>query len=473
MPSPVGEPDILVLICDQQQRNVLDIYGGAVQTRAWRDLAANGVVFDHFYCATPLCVPTRPSMMTGRWPHAHGSTSFSDGSVEDSDYGLVNSGEELLIDRLHDTGYRVAHAGIWHINRLPGDDRSGEYPLFREKQFPYREYRDMRGDLSPGDKPAAVAVETPSETGRKEWSFSTPVPVLWRGPIEDHPDMVSARTIADFIASTPRDQPLAAWCSVGAPHPPLLVPEPFFGMFDAKDMVPPPGFGADMSHLPRTIRDMAPGRQAVRDWTWESWATAIAAYYGYTAFADHCMQVVLDAVEKAGRTSRTIIAATTDHGEMLGSHNLYQKGVLYDRACRLPFVLRAPWIQGGRRSQLASQVDLAPTLLDLAGRAPMDRAQGQSLVPILETPSTKGPDHQFIEFNGYIEGGIYTRAVVTDRFKYIYHHLDKELLFDRCSDPDELHNLADGVAHAPTLNALRRALRRWMHDTGDFLNLEF
>ncbi len=455
--------NLLVLLCDQLQRDVTGPWAGPVLTPHWSRLAGESAVFDRFYCATPLCIPTRPSMMTGRWPHAHGSTSFGEG------YATMNPGEELLIDRLHDAGYRVGYQGIWHINRAEGEDRSGEYAHFDAGGFPYREHEAMMAEqgIEPGSQRGAVRTRT--DGGHHDWALSIPVPAKWTRPTEEHPDTVRAWAIADFILDAPPARPFAAWCSLGAPHPPLLVPEPWLSMFDPGDVEPPPGFDASADDLPEAVAD-APGRQAVRGWGWEQWARGIAAYLGFVAFADACHGVVLDALARSGRARDTLVMMTGDHGEMLGAHGLYQKGVLYDRACRLPLMMRGPGIAPGRRTQLASHVDLAPTVLDLLGIPPLARAQGKSLAPMLRDPDAPGPEFTFIEFNGHIDGGYHVRGVVTERHKYVHYHEEPERdqLFDLAADPDELHNLASNAAHTGVRAHLQAALAEWMRDTGDF-----
>lgn len=459
--------NLLVLLCDQLQRDTVEAYGGPSPTPNFSRLAGESAVFDHFYCATPLCIPTRPSMMTGRWPHAHGAISFGEG------YDTVNEGEEMLIDRLHDGGWRVGYEGVWHINRPASDDRSEEYAHFNPAGFPYGEHEEMMVQQGGVAGQQRGAVRTRTDDGFHDWTFSIPVPAEWTRPVEEHPDMQRARAIAQHIRETPADQPFAAWCSLGSPHPPLLVPEPYLSMFDPDEIAPPPGFGCDLSGLPEAIRDAA-GAQAVSHWEWEQWTRGIAAYLGFVSFADACHGVVLDALEESGRADETLVIMTSDHGEMLGALGLYQKGVPYDRACRLACMVRGPGIAPGLRTQLASHVDLAPTVLDRLGLEPLENAQGESLSPVLEDPSATGREATFVEFNGYIRGGYHFRTAVSERYKYTWFAEDPDapLLFDRAADPDELVNVAGQPEYADVEADLRRRLDRWMRETGDFLELE-
>ncbi len=456
------EKNLLVLLCDQLQRNVLDIYGGPVKTRAWQQLADNGVVFNNFYCASPLCAPTRPSMMTGKWPHSHGSICFGD------DYFCLNKGEELLITHLNDHGYQVAYDGIWHINQHEEDKRIDDYAYFTERSFSYSNYASMCKEFGLDIAQGSRTVCIPSENGPLEWKFSVPAPLPWTGSIEKHPDMLITQGIIDFIKNADKNKPFAAWCSLGAPHPPIMPPQEFLNLYKSEDMIPPPGFGEDMSQMPKTTTEWAPGCQSVKGWNWENWSKAIAGYYAFTAFADYCMKKVLDVLQESGQYEDTIIIATADHGEMLGAHNLYQKGVLYDRAIRLPFIVSNIG-ENGRCSQLGSHVDMPSTILDLLQQPPMNNVQGKSLVPMLSNLKTTASDNQFIEFNGYINGGIYSRAVMSCTHKYIYHHNDKDMLFNLQDDPDEMINIIDDPEYANVLQKFRNELLVWMQQTNDFL----
>lgn len=452
---------LLIFLCDQLQRQVLGCYGGRVPTPNWDALAARGATFDHAYCASPLCVPARASLMTGVWPHSHGARAFGEG------YETLNPGVEILPDRLQAEGYRVAYEGIWHIM---GEDRSGVYTHYNSRAFPYQEHIEMLVAQGGQKGEQLRHVRTRTDDGSEvEWTFSVPVPATWARPAEEHPDMVSARRIADFMRTAPGDQPLALWCSLGGPHPPLIVPEAYMKLFSPEAVEPPASFGEDMTALPQAVAE-APGRQAVRDWTWEQWARATAAYWGYIAFLDACFGVVLEALRESELEDETLVIAHTDHGEMLGAHNLYQKGVLYDESIRLPLVVAGPGVAAGRRSQLVSQVDIVPTVLDMLDLPPVAQVQGESLCPILEDPSERGRDHIFSEFNGDISGGVHIRGVVTHRHKYVYHHDDRDQLFDREADPNELHNLVKDASTALIRDDLRNQLLAWMTATGDFLS---
>ena len=180
---------------------------------------------------------------------------------------------------------------------------------------------------------------------------------------------------------------------------------------------------------------------------------------------------MLDGLEASGRAENTVVIFTCDHGEMLGAHNLYQKGVLYAESIQLPFMVSAPGIDPGNRGGFGSHVDLPPTILDLLDLPPMCRVQGKSLMPDLTDARVHSGNAAFVEFNGYVRGGVHTRGVVTDDYKYIYHHRDVDQLFDRKADPHEMRDLAQDPNYRAARDDLRTQLAGWMHETGDFLTV--
>ncbi len=458
---------LLVLLWDELKRDTLRLYAGPVSTPACERLAQRGITFDRFYCATPLCVPTRPSMMGGRWPHAHGSVSFG------KQHEVLHRGEQLLFDRLLDAGYHVGYEGIWHINRHPDDDRSDEMAYFRPTGFCREQYRQTLAEQGRTDGDGSGSCTYLTEHGVVDASLSVPLPARWTGSIEEHLDYQHAHNIAEFIRGAPDDRPFAAFCSLGIPHPPLLVPDRFMDMYDPARITPPPGFGMARADLPWAVAE-APGYQAVADWAWDRWAEAIAAYYGFVAFGDYCLQVVLDALGQSGREDETLVVMTCDHGEMLGSHGMYQKGCMYDDAIRLACVMAGPGMPAGRRGQLASQTDLAPTLLELLGLAPLPDAQGGSLVPMLGDPATSVHPYTFSEFNGHMDGGYSVRCCVSDTHKYVYYHGDAtDQLFDLGADPHELTNVARDPGYAEVRARMRSAMATWMEQTGDFIRAQW
>ena len=133
-------------------------------------------------------------------------------------------------------------------------------------------------------------------------------------------------------------------------------------------------------------------------------------------------------------------------------------------------MIAVPGLPPGRTGDFGSHVDIPSTITELLGVPPLSGTQGHSLLPVIESGGPAGRDAAFVEFNGYLDGGIHTRGVVTREWKYIYHHGDRDQLFDRERDPHEMNDLSRDPAAQEVRARLRERLAAWMADTGDFLS---
>jgi len=448
-------PNLLLLLSDQLQRDRLSPWSGPVPMPALERLAATSLVFDRAYAACPLCVPTRPSIQTGLYPHGHGARSFGEG------YQQVRPGTELLVDELAAHGYLVGYDGLWHVHRHADDQQrdAATFAWLRTDSFPYQDHsvRFAAQGGEPGRERARVT--TPTDAGPKTWGFSVPRPAIWDDPIEAHPERRLARRCAESLLDVPDDQPFAITCSFAAPHPPLLPPREFW------ETTPETASPANAAPLgddaPEAVRD-APGAQSVRDWTAAEWSQARRGYDAYTRFLDSNLGLVLDALDQSGRADETVVVFVADHGECLGSHGLYQKGVPYEEAAGVPLLLRAPDLSPSRCDQPVSQVDLAPTLRALLG-LPARPSHGMDLLSGFERDSVG------VAFDGYIQGGWHWRAIVSAQEKYARFDDGSEQLFDLCTDRLELDNLAGRPEAIDRLTAARLALAAWQAETDDDL----
>jgi arylsulfatase A-like enzyme len=201
----------------------------------------------------------------------------------------------------------------------------------------------------------------------------------------------------------------------------------------------------------------------------EGWRRLIRNYAGLCAMVDQAVARILWSLEVSGQAENTIVVYTSDHGDMMGSHSMYAKQVMYEEAVRVPLLMRAPF----RRQrplhvqQPVSHIDLVPTLLELLGRK--DAAAGlpgESLVP--QFGGAIRPDnHVFLEWTGDVrdsgEGPSGRTVISPEGTKLVLYDTDQSLLFDRRRDPGEMNNLY-GKADD---RRLRAKLAEWQKKTGD------
>jgi arylsulfatase A-like enzyme len=215
----------------------------------------------------------------------------------------------------------------------------------------------------------------------------------------------------------------------------------------------------------------------------------IARYWGLVTQVDRSVGAILDTLENLGLADRTIVVYTSDHGDMMGSHNLVTKSVMYEEAVRIPWLMRIPQLDTKQRviTNPVSQVDMVPTLLELLGRDRDERLAGRSLVPLIKT-GRPVRDHVYIQWNpnsGAIsvkKGGTKlasneqlkrvenesSRAVISpDGWKLCLSDVDKCQLFNLNDDPGETANLFDSGRHKDVIARLTKKIHQWQETVND------
>jgi len=455
---------------DQQRRDCVGAYNpGGPRTPHLDRLAGEGVVFDRYYSSCPLCVPARSSIATGRYPHSCGATINAFGTKDkgSKSHGVINADEITVHDLLSQAGYRIGHIGVDHVRAVPPLKSKGVFDRYISNSD-YRKYLDDRGlkpyDYTPHQHPCSVEIDGK----RQEIRYSAPNPGEHPYTPENFLDFFFAQHAAEFIGDVDPTDPFALFCFLWAPHPPFVIPEPYYSMYSPSDISPPANLMAPLDgkppmhlrHLPGIIGAL-PDRKA--------WLETWAVYYGMVTMVDECIGMILDALRSQDLMDDTIILFTTDHGEQLGCHSLFQKMVCYEESIHAPFIARVPGQTAGRRDHLAGHTDILPTILDYAGIETPAGVQGQSLRGTFEDPSAPSRPEMFSEYNGNVAHQWLQRTVVTDRYKYIYNHGDIAELYDLHNDPLEMTNLSGRPETASVEADLRGRLRRWMETSGDFL----
>jgi choline-sulfatase len=177
----------------------------------------------------------------------------------------------------------------------------------------------------------------------------------------------------------------------------------------------------------------------------------------------------MDAIDRTLGLDNTLVIYASDHGDTIGEHGLFWKTNYYEGSVRVPLIFRAPSLLGdtsrGRRvGQLASLLDLGPTLIDLAAAAPLPAADGQSLWPLLQGRGMADTDRRVVSQLGGTPRDLASAMIRYGQWKLIeYHGFEHPLLFDLARDPEERHDL--GVD--PRYQGLRAMLLRWLHETWD------
>lgn len=406
----MSQPNILFIHTDEQRADTLGCYGnGLVETPNIDRLASEGVTFEEGHCTHPLCCPSRGSLLTGRYPSVHGLWRN----------GLELPEEEITIaEVLRDEGYQTglvgkAHFQPWHADpeefeestsTLTMDDEEAVWDFWRDFDGPYygfdhveMAYQHGHREVSGGhyglwvreEHPEAIdsfpqdAALEPTDPAYNTWKSAVPVEVhssTW----------VADRTI-DFIDEYAHGDPFYGWIGFPDPHFPYNPPEPYCYEYDPEDVeLPVDSAGAvwEATDVPRYVTYHLEEKYGT-DWREIPEAIQreiIAHYYAMVDLVDDQVGRILTALEEHGIAENTVVVFTSDHGDWLGDHGLFQKGIPHTRGLtRVPWVMRWPGVteEGRRVDAPTSQLDLMPTLLDAAGADVPYGVQGESLRPVV------------------------------------------------------------------------------------------
>jgi choline-sulfatase len=437
-------PNILIVMADQLAAQFLPAYGhGIVKTPVIDALARDGVVFESAYCASPLCSPSRASLMTGLLP---------------SRTGVFDNAAEFAADLptyahyLRRLGYRTALAGKMHFC---GPDQMHGFEA------------RLTTDIYPADFGWTPDWDRPQE--RPSWyhnmSSVTQAGVCVRTnqlDFDDEVAFVAERAIYDKARGLdPR--PLLLVASFTHPHDPYAITREFFDLYSDAE-IDMPGFVVPPERLdPHSRRLRQVCAMGAEPLTEAHIRAARRAYYGEISYFDRNAGRLLKALDDCGLRDDTVIFVVADHGDMLGERGLWYKMNFFEASARVPLIVSAPKLfRPHRVAANVSLLDVAPTLIDIAGGGPaMDTEafDGRSLKPHLD--GANGHDEALGE---YLAEGAAAPIVMLRRGneKFVHSPADPDQLYDLSRDPRELTNLAETPEAAERVDVYREEVsRRW------------
>ncbi|AOW12845.1 choline-sulfatase [Hydrogenophaga crassostreae] len=437
-------PNILFIMADQMAAPILPLHqaDSPIRMPHLSALAAAGTVFESAYCNSPLCAPSRFSLVTGQLP---------------SKIGAYDNAADLAADtptyahHLRILGYRTALSGKMHFC---GPDQLHGY-----------EDR-LTSDIYPADYGWSVNWDAPDV--RPTW-YHNMASVLQAGPsvrsnqLDFDEDVVfrARQYLYDHVRNTP-GQPFCLTVSMTHPHDPYTIPAEYFDRYTDED-VQMPRVNIDQDqldpHSQRVAKVIDIWGQSMPE---EAVRQARRAYYGACSYIDDNIGKLVKTLGECGLADDTIIVFSGDHGDMLGERGLWYKMHWFEMSARVPMVVHAPGrFTPGKVGASVSTIDLLPTFVEMAGGQVDTRLalDGRSLMPHLRGEG--GHDEVIGEYMGE---GTNAPLVMIRRgdFKFIFSEQDPCLLFNVAQDPDELKNLADAPEHAERRNAFLTEVRqRW------------
>jgi choline-sulfatase len=462
------KPNVLFIMTDQHRADLMTCAGrDIVRTPNVDRIAARGVRFSDAYCPYPVCLASRSSMLTGLYPHHTGAIDNTD---------RLDWRYRTMAHHFADAGYLTALIGKMHYN--DAHSHGFEYYLSINDWLMYlgpkvRHYADEIASHQLTEHFYRTVYDTGAGFPDVEDLWDGPSP--WVGQVErypftgvtsrldaeDHLDAFIARESRKFMERY-RDQPFLLLTSFMKPHTPFFPPKPWSEMYPIDEIeLPPVG---DLSSYPphiqqRSRRIQSIGAQRLR--------AQRAGYLGNLAFVDTCIGQVYDALRELGLAENTIVVYTSDHGEMLGDHGLYQKFCLFEGAVRVPLIVSHPGHlpEGRVTDALTELIGVYPTLSDLAGHEPPTKTtlvdlpgapqhlDAASFAEIARYPEREGPPAAFSEYNLHASEARY--MIRTRRWKYVLNEGTLDEMYDLQDDPGECLNQID----KPHLQAIRQDLR--------------
>lgn len=439
-----NRPNILFIMADQMAAPLLPFYDpkSVVNMPHLSRLAQEGVVFESAYCPSPLCAPSRFSLVSGQLPSRIGAyDNAADFAADIPTYAHY----------LRNLGYHTALSGKMHFC---GPDQLHGYE------------ERMTSDIYPADYGWAVnwdALEV-----RPSW-YHNMSSVLQAGPSVrtnqlDHDEETVFRArqyLYDHVRNRP-GQPFCLTVSMTHPHDPYTIPAEFYDLYRDADIPMPQHVIAQAdqdAHSQRLLKVIDLWDKPMTD---EAIRRARRAYFGACSYVDAKVGELLKTLKDCGLSDDTIIVFSGDHGDMLGERGLWYKMHWFEMAARVPLVVHAPGrYQAGRVAQSVSTLDLLPTFVDMAGSQVDDRLalDGRSLLAHL-----RQQDAHDEAIGEYMAEGSKTPLVMIRRgpWKFMYAPDDVCMLYHLPSDPAEKTNLADAPQHQPTLQAfMNEAHQRW------------
>lgn len=446
-------PNIIFIMTDDQRWDALSVAGNTIlKTPNIDRIATGGVRFAEAFVTNSLCAPSRASFLTGQYSHAHGVITNASGPEFFNQPGL-RPDEITFVTLLRRAGYHTAVAGKWHLRSWPeGFDQWVVFPGQGAYHDPEMIANGMRIKL--------------------------------RG----HADDVVGDQALTFLRQRPKDKPFCLLYHFKSPHRSWMPAARFANAFDDVEIPLPRTFEDRLAGRPEALRAAEMAIADMPDFRNRGVSESLPRderarlnlqhlvknYYRVLLSVDENVGRVLDMLDREGIAENTIIVYTSDNGFFLGEHGLFDKRLMYEPSIRVPMLLRYPArIKAGLvdTTHMALNVDIAPTLLELAGVPVPSRMHGRSLFPVVTNPSAPWRDaflHEYYEYPA--EHCVRkNRGVRTARWKLIHFWEQPEEweLYDLKNDPDEMINLAGRREHARTERALRARLAELRAELGD------
>ncbi len=481
--------NVLLITSDQQRWDTLGRLNPAIHTPNLDRLADRGILFERAYTVNPVCTPSRCSILTGTYPSQHGC--FHVGTSLPEGHGPT------VAHAFSDAGYATSLIGKAHFQACKDPESLESAPrvhgldFFDQWQGPYFGFDRAELVIGHTSEPHAAGMHYGAWLRAQGVKLADHFDIHhydhygpWSLPEDLHGSAwVANRSIDAIDRAQQEGRPFFLWSSFQDPHNPYVTPEPWASQYDPNgmpDAVPVSGpegkpyfyrtlAAGDFYGEDPELQDRAWGDVKIRPNLSDADIRDLrAVYYGMVSLMDHHIGRILDRLEGDGTIDQTLIVFTSDHGDYLGDHGLWGKGLpTYEAMQRVPFIVAHPACTNpGQNSQaLQSLVDIESSCLDAAGLAPLEVSQGVVQSSAWIDPEVRVRDLCLVEFRP-AQGPYKQRTYVTSRYKLVFYDTrDYGELYDLESDPAQESNLYTDPAYAEVRSSLESAYAA--HDEDD------
>ncbi|MFX1338314.1 MAG: sulfatase [Promethearchaeota archaeon] len=474
------KPNIVYIFSDQHRGDTLGCVGHpAVITPNLDKLASEGVNFTRCCTNSPLCMPARASMMTGKYVNEHGVwTNFIE----------ANPNGPSHVRNIRQAGYHTALIGKTHLwihgergeRRQTSRHTRDKLPVLKDWGFediyeltgpiativndsPYTDYLKEKGLLKTHRKYMIKYFTQWSRGHAKPWE-EPPCPL----PVGDHLDSFTGRKAVEWIHNYKDDKPFYLQVLFPGPHDPFDSPAEYRAMYKPENM--PVGILEwPQKPIPSNVR-MVLNWSGLKDMTPAQNQLLRTFYYAKITLIDEYIGKIMKTLEKKNLMENTWIIYNSDHGEMLGDHMMSHKIVFYEGALRIPCIFRPPGgIKGWKSQGLTDHLDIAASIIDIAHAKPLAGSDGQSFIQkINEGPygssAQEGKEGIFSEVHGF-------SMIRTDQYKMVVKSNTRRPveLYELIKDPKELNNLVRNKSYKSVLQEL---LERFLNKLLNRMNIK-
>jgi len=444
------KPNILFILSDQHAFNLIGSYGNKIiRTPHLDELANNGVSFDNVYTPSPICLPARMSLLTGKYPYKQNCWANSDSLASDiptmaHSLGAVGY-DPILIGRLHSIGPDQLHG------------------------FASRKVFDHSSDWYGGSE-YSLGVLDKAQRPFKESIFNSGPGQMSYEILDREVTAETVKYLENFGSKNTETNKKPFLLQVGfmLPHQPYVANPELFTYY--KDKVGPPRLKKALSGNNDWL-DSWREKTGLNEIKEEDEVRARAAYYALVETLDSFVGKIIKSLKENNLYENTLIIYTSDHGEQIGERDLWWKQTFYEESVKVPLIMswknKLPMKQ--RRHQILNLVDLTATIVDAGNGMKLPNIDGKSFLKIAMNNSKKLKNETFSEFcmdNSLSWSDLkephLSRMIRSDNWKFIYYHGYNNQLFNLKSDPDEMNNLS-GLKEFSNIESLllKKTLKKW------------